>query len=72
MGLGDNPVTRRKAYRDLFLYELDKGLVDEIRQSTNGNYALGCERFQKEVEEALGRRASKGIPGRPRKADVRD
>jgi len=36
---------RQAAYRDLFRYQLEPGLVDEIRAATNGNYALGSPQF---------------------------
>jgi putative transposase len=52
----------------LFRYELDPGLVDEIRRATNGNYALGKTVFASQVAVALGRRASPGKSGRPRQA----
>ena len=38
-----------------------------MRGATNGNYALGSERFQNEIETALGRRARRGYAGRPAK-----
>ena len=38
--------------------------------ATNGNFALGSERFQKEVEVMLGRRARRGQAGRPGKVEV--
>jgi putative transposase len=65
--LGPSDVERQRAYRELFRYELDRGLVDEIRSATNGNYVLGTERFEQQVEAALGRRVSRGMAGRPRK-----
>ena len=65
--LGDSPGDRRAAYRELFRYELNPGLVDEIRKATNGNYVLGTERFEQQVAAMLGRRVSRGVPGRPRK-----
>ncbi len=43
--LGTRAVSRQAAYRELFRYELEPGLVDEIRRATNGNYALGNEDF---------------------------
>lgn len=58
---------RQAAYRELFRYQLDPGLVDEIREATNGNYVLGSPRFQEEVANALGRRVARGRSGRPRK-----
>jgi hypothetical protein len=40
--------------------------VERIREATNGNYALGDRRFQAEIEQALGRRVTKGKAGRPK------
>jgi len=66
--LGRDAARREAAYRELFRYELEPGLVDEIRRATNGNFALGSERFAEQVAAALGRRAAPGRSGRPRKA----
>ncbi len=68
--LAGNENARQDAYRELFRYELDPGLVNEIRTATNGNYVLGSSRFQKEVAAALGRRVTPGKPGRPKKRSV--
>lgn len=68
--LGPDAASRQAAYRALFSAELEPGLVDEIRQATNGNYALGNAVFAERVEAALGRRVSPGKSGRPRKAVV--
>lgn len=65
--IASDPEDRRLAYRELFRYDLDPGLVDQICQATNGNYALGSDVFKRQVEQALGRRASRGRSGRPRK-----
>lgn len=65
--LGRRAPERQAAYRELFRDELDAGFVDGIRRATNGNFALGKERFLAEVTAALGRRATPGEPGRPRK-----
>jgi putative transposase len=51
--LGADATSRQAAYRELFRYELEPGLVDEIRRATNGNFALGDARFS-----ALNRAAS--------------
>jgi putative transposase len=64
--LGKDEVTRREAYRALFKAHLDDPVLAQIRQATNGNYALGNPRFQAQVETALGRRASRASAGRPR------
>jgi hypothetical protein len=39
--LGADAESRQAGYRELFRYELDIVLVDEIRRATNSNYALG-------------------------------
>ncbi len=65
--LGRDDAARRVAYRALFKAHLDEEVVGQIRSATNGNYALGSERFQKQIEATLGRRASKGQSGRPSK-----
>ena len=70
--LGSADSDRRQAYRALFRAHMDEALVEEIRSATNGNYALGSERFQKQIEVALGRRAARGAAGRPRKATLAD
>jgi putative transposase len=64
--LARTQVARRKAYRELCRAHLDAEVVEEIRQSTQGNFALGNERFKKQIEKALGRRARRGTSGRPR------
>jgi putative transposase len=60
---------RREAYRELFKAHLDPEFLTEIRQATNGNFALGSKKFQAQIEAALGRRAVRGVAGRPRKND---
>ena len=35
--LGQNADERFKAYRELFRCHLEPGIIDEIRQATNGN-----------------------------------
>jgi len=65
--LGRDDTERRESYRALFKAHLDEEVVGQIREATNGNYALGNERFQREIEAKLGRRASRGQSGRPGK-----
>jgi len=63
IGFGQPPsdaASREAAYRELFRYELEPGLVDEIRRATNGNYALEDAAFAAQVTTALGRRAACG------------
>lgn len=49
LALGKDGASREAAYRELFRYELEPGLVDEIRRATNGNYALGNAAFAAQV-----------------------
>jgi len=49
---------------------MEPATVEQIRLATNGNFALGNARFQKQIEAALGRRAERRLPGR--KAANRD
>lgn len=70
--IGHDEEIRREAYRALFKAHIDEEIVGQIRNATNGNYALGSERFQNEIEEALGRRARRGQAGRPGKASIDD
>ena len=63
--LGLEESDRKENYRTLFRDYLDSDLIDQIRQSTNGNYALGSSRFESEVEAAVGRRAKREKAGRP-------
>lgn len=62
--LGRSHAARCKAYRALFRTDLDPEIVRDLRLATNGNYALGSDRFKAQVEAALGRRVSRGKPGR--------
>ena len=66
LALGGDTAERAEEYRELFRYELDPGLVAQIRGATNGNFALGNERFLDEISAALGRRVVPGKSGRPR------
>lgn len=68
--LGRTETDRREAYRALFKANLESQIVSEIRKSTNGNFALGDERFTKEIEQTLGRRASRGKSGRPPRQEI--
>lgn len=69
LALGDNAESRHAAYRALFNEPLGQGVTDTIRTATNGNFALGNDLFAAEVAGMLGRRASRGKPGRPPRQD---
>ena len=68
--LGTLEEDRRLAYRELLRSDLEPEMVDRIRKATNGNYALGSERFAEEVALMLARRVTPGKSGRPRKPEV--
>lgn len=63
--LGVDVDERRRVYRDLFGAVQHPAQIDEIRVATNGNFALGDQRFRREISIAAGRRAERGRPGRP-------
>lgn len=63
--LGSRDDERRSAYRDLFKSHIDSKRLGEIREATNGNYALGSDRFKTQIEQALKRRVTPGRSGRP-------
>lgn len=68
--LGRNDDERRANYRQLFRAHMDPDRLSEIRNATNGNYALGSDRFKTEIEQALKRRATPGKNGRPTKEET--
>ncbi len=65
LALGNDVGSRHTSYRELFRHELEPGVADQIRSATNGNFALGDTRFIADVERMLGRRVTRGKPGRP-------
>jgi uncharacterized DUF497 family protein len=58
--LGETDEARRAAYRGLYAEALAEDLLTEIRNATNGGFALGGERFQREIAAMLGRRTWRG------------
>jgi hypothetical protein len=66
--IGRDTAERREAYRALFRAALDPGFVDGLRAATNGGWALGDERFKRQIANALGRRVAPLARGRPPKA----
>ncbi len=62
--LGLTEAARQANYRELFRYDLEPGLVDEIRKATNDNFVLGGNRFKEGISKTLGRRVIPGKAGR--------
>jgi putative transposase len=66
--LGRSGPDRQSAYRELFRAPLEAGFVDALRAATNGGWALGSDRFTRQIAKALGRRVTPLPRGRPPKA----
>ena len=69
LALGRSMDERHRRYRDLFQAHLEPGIIDKIRQATNGNYVLGDTRFCDEIAAMLQRRVTPGKSGRPVKRE---
>ena len=67
LALGSTAAERAEVYLELFAETLDPALLDAIRDSANGGFVLGDDRFQKQIAAMLGRRTWRGLPGRPAK-----
>lgn len=65
--LDADPRIRAERYRGLFRNALAPSEVDQIRAATNGNDALGNDRFAAQLASALSRRVTPGRAGRPPK-----
>jgi putative transposase len=65
--LGASPGARQRAYRAGFADPLDPGFLDRLRAATNKAWALGDERFCREIAAKLNRRPRP----RPRGGDRR-
>ncbi len=63
--LGATETMRQASYRELFRNDLEAGLVNEIRNATNGNFVLEDDRFKEQIGNALKRRVIPGKSGRP-------
>jgi putative transposase len=66
--LGRSGPQRQDAYRDLFRTSLDPDFIHSLREATNGGWALGNDRFKRQIAKAMGRRVAPLPRGRPAKA----
>jgi len=67
--LGDTDAKRAHAYRALFNVALTSVDIELVRETTNKNWALGNDRFRREIEGLVGRRtapARRGPAAAPR------
>ena len=67
--LGGTLNTRQTAYRALFDARIPERTLEEIRESTNKAWVLGSDRFQKEMEQKMNRRAAPQSRGGDRKSE---
>jgi putative transposase len=65
--LGEDPVSRERAYRALFDERLTVGTLDKVRRATHGNFALGNKKFTENMAKLLGRPITPRESGRPKK-----
>jgi putative transposase len=65
LSLARDETARRQAYRALFRAHVDEVLTEQIRGATNGNFVLGSKTFQAQIAQALGRRVTRAVAGRP-------
>lgn len=65
LAIDGDEIRRKLIYRDLFLADLDKKLINEIRESLNHDLVLGRTGFKDQIEQETGRQSRLGMPGRP-------
>jgi putative transposase len=63
--LGDTPIKRQHAYRELFRIHIDDELIHDIRESLNHELVLGRSHFKDRIEAITKRQVRLGYPGRP-------
>jgi putative transposase len=56
LALAEADETRRSHYRSLFVDEIPEGALAALREATNGAFALGSDRFQRQIAAMVGRR----------------
>jgi putative transposase len=69
--LGKSTAARQQEYRNLFRGKLPEAFLEALRAATNGGWALGDERFKKQIAKMAGRRVAPLPKGRPA-ADPKD
>ena len=65
LALARDSIERQKNYRELFKYQIEGQLLEDIRSAINLGMALGNERFTAVVESLTGRRMTAQKMGRP-------
>jgi putative transposase len=67
LALAEGDEARRSHYRSLFADEIPEGELAALREATNGGFALGSDRFQRQIAAIAGRRTWPGKSGQPKK-----
>jgi len=67
--LGETEDARRACYRSLFADEIPEADLNAIRDSTNGGFVLGNERFPRQLAAMVGRRTWPGKSVRPKNGE---
>jgi putative transposase len=63
--LGETCIERYEAYRELFRYHIDDGMVHVIRDAINQELVVGSDRFKDKIEKTLQRSTRRKQAGRP-------
>ncbi len=63
--LGRTAAERQQEYRALFRAKLSDAFVEALRSATNGGWALGDDRFKRQIAKMAGRRVAPLPKGRP-------
>ena len=66
--LGNNNMARANVYQALCNIEIGKDVIKDIQQASSFSMSLGDSRFQKQIEEMLGRKFGNAKRGRPFKS----
>lgn len=62
--LGNTNEQRQLNYRELFKYQVEGKLLEDIRKAANKGLVLGSDRFVEEIEALTGKRLREGKRGR--------
>jgi putative transposase len=65
LALADGDEARRAQYRSLFAEQISESELAALRGATNCGFALGSDRFQRQIAAIVGRRTWPGRSGRP-------
>lgn len=72
LALEGEAASRAETYRSLFREALPGAFIEDLRNATNGGWALGSEGFKEKVAAMARRRAVPFAPGRPPNVDNSD